>query len=288
MPPNSITPQRANMMARMLMGLAIGQHDRNLDTGSGAGRFPGMTLTSHIARCSGAAITLTAIVLAASSCGSSSKDTSKASPKPKSKATSTASAAGGGGSTSAASTSNGGCDKAPASTMQFKAEPSMTVKPADKLTATITTSMGVMVADILPKSAPHAANNFVFLARKGFYHCLKFHRIIKGFMVQTGDPQGTGTGGPGYAIPDDTKSDAIQIGSLAMANAGPNTGGSQFFIVQGDQGTSLPPSYPVFGKVTSGLDVLDKIANAPVHNSDQGEPSAPSSPVYLIDVKISG
>jgi len=99
-------------------------------------------------------------------------------------------------------------------------------------------------------------------------------------------PQGTGTGGPGYTIQDDKNTSAFAKGSLAMANTGqPNSGGSQFFIVQGAQGTSLPPNYPVFGQVTSGLDVVDKIAAVTVGGPEN---SSPDSPVYLIDVIISG
>ena len=109
-------------------------------------------------------------------------------------------------------------------------------------------------------TAPMTVNNFVFLANKGFYNCVIFHRVIPGFMDQTGDPTGTGTGGPGYTIPDEyppkaaNAADQYPLGSVAMANTGqPHTGGSQFFIVAGAQGESLPNSYSLFGQVTSGM-----------------------------------
>jgi cyclophilin family peptidyl-prolyl cis-trans isomerase len=109
-------------------------------------------------------------------------------------------------------------------------------------------------------------NNFVFLADKGYYHCVIFHRVIPGFMDQTGDPTGTGQGGPGYTITDEnppkaaTAAQQYPLGSVAMANTGaPNTGGSQFFIVAGPQGESLPNSYALFGSVTSGMSVVDTI-----------------------------
>ena len=109
-------------------------------------------------------------------------------------------------------------------------------------------------------------NNFVFLADKGYYHCVIFHRVIPTFMDQTGDPTGTGTGGPGYTIADEypakasKAADQYPLGSVAMANTGsPNTGGSQFFIVAGPEGESLPNSYSLFGQVSSGMNVVDKI-----------------------------
>ncbi len=115
-------------------------------------------------------------------------------------------------------------------------------------------------------------NNFVFLADKDFYNCVIFHRVIPSFMDQTGDPTGTGTGGPGYTFADELRSKATPqypIGSVAMANSGANTNGSQFFIVTGSEGESLPASYTLFGHVTSGMNVADKI------NAD-GNPPAPT------------
>jgi cyclophilin family peptidyl-prolyl cis-trans isomerase len=117
----------------------------------------------------------------------------------------------------------------------------MTIDPSKHYTATIDTSMGTMKADLFPGDAPMTVNNFVFLAQQGFYNDVTFHRVINNFMVQTGDPTGTGTGGPGYRFNDEPVKRPYTRGTLAMANAGPNTNGSQFFIVQKDY--PLPPNY---------------------------------------------
>jgi cyclophilin family peptidyl-prolyl cis-trans isomerase len=114
-----------------------------------------------------------------------------------------------------------------------------------------------------------------------------FHRVIKDFMIQTGDGQrGNGTGGPGYHFDDEPVKRAYDRGIVAMANAGPNTNGSQFFIVQGDGGRSLPPKYTIFGRVTDGMSVVDAIANTPVRPSPQGEPSVPTEDVRITHVEI--
>ena len=154
-------------------------------------------------------------------------------------------------------------------------------------TAKITTTQGEMTVNLLPKEAPTTVNNFVFLAREGFYNGVKFHRIIKGFMVQTGDPAGNGSGGPGYTFVDEPVSSNYDRGVLAMANRGPNTNGSQFFIVHGDDvGLRLPKNYTIFGKVTQGIDVLDQIASVPVAASPSGEMSAPQQDVRITKVDI--
>src|SRR5262249_58770933 len=106
--------------------------------------------------------------------------------------------------------------------------------------------------------APQTVNNFVFLAKWGYYQDVIFHRVIKGFVIQGGDPTGSGRGGPGYRFADELpKPGRYEIGSLAMANAGPNTNGSQFFLISGNSGVQLPPQYSLFGKVVNGLDVVD-------------------------------
>ena len=154
-------------------------------------------------------------------------------------------------------------------------------------TAKITTTQGEMTATLLPKEAPMTVNNFVFLAREGFYNGVKFHRIIKGFMVQTGDPVGNGSGGPGYTFVDEPVTSNYDKGVLAMANRGPNTNGSQFFVVHGDDvGQRLPKSYTIFGKITQGIDVLDQIASVPVGSSSSGEMSAPQQDVRITKVDI--
>ncbi len=141
------------------------------------------------------------------------------------------------------------------------AEPfEMAVDPDKQYQATISTSLGDMVAFLYPQRAPQTVNNFVNLARHHYYDGLIFHRIISGFMIQGGCPEGSGRGGPGYRFADELpQRGQYEIGSLAMANAGPDTNGSQFFIVSGPSGVGLPPSYSLFGKLISGLDVLDEI-----------------------------
>ena len=142
---------------------------------------------------------------------------------------------------------------------QYSSPPPMQIDPSKTYSATIETTDGTMKADLFASEAPMTVNNFVFLAQQGFYDGAPFHRIIKNFMVQTGDPvRRDGTGGPGYRFQDEPVKRAYERGTLAMANAGPNTNGSQFFIVQGDN-VNLPPNYTIFGKVTDGLDTLDKI-----------------------------
>jgi cyclophilin family peptidyl-prolyl cis-trans isomerase len=136
----------------------------------------------------------------------------------------------------------------------------MCIDPTRRYTATMVTSAGTMAFALDPLGAPVTVNSFVFLARYHFFDGIVFHRIIPGFVVQGGDPTGTGTGGPGYSFADELpKPGRYEIGSLAMANAGSNTNGSQFFIISGNQGVALPPRYSLFGRAVSGLDVLATI-----------------------------
>jgi cyclophilin family peptidyl-prolyl cis-trans isomerase len=121
--------------------------------------------------------------------------------------------------------------------------------------ATIDTTKGTIKIDLLASAAPQTVNNFVVLARDHFYDGLKFHRYVQGFVIQGGDPQGTGSGGPGYSFADEPVKGDYKAGSVAMANAGPNTNGSQFFICLADQ-PSLPKLYNLFGQVTQGMDVV--------------------------------
>lgn len=169
---------------------------------------------------------------------------------------------------------------------QWSSPPEMTIDPAKRYSATLNTSEGEIVVDLLSDQAPKTVNNFVFLAREGFYDGVPFHRIIKGFMVQSGDPTGTGAGGPGYRFADEPVSLRYTRGIVAMANAGPNTNGSQFFIVHGAD-VGLPPSYTIFGRVREGLDVLDKIAATPVKAARGGEASSPTREVHIETVSIS-
>jgi cyclophilin family peptidyl-prolyl cis-trans isomerase len=165
--------------------------------------------------------------------------------------------------------------------------PAMAIDQNKQYTATIKTSMGDMTAELYAKDAPNTVNNFVFLSKEGFYDGVIFHRVIKEFMVQTGDPQGTGMGGPGYKFNDElTGPQTYQKGTLAMANAGPNTQGSQFFICHGSRAETLPKRYSIFGKVTAGLDVLDKIAGVPVKPGGNGENSSPVDPPKIETIQI--
>ncbi len=156
---------------------------------------------------------------------------------------------------------------------QYSAPPPMTIDQDKSYTATIQTNHGDMVIDLFPKEAPITVNNFVFLAREGFYDGVVFHRIIADFMIQGGDPTGTGRGGPGYRFQDEKVMRPYSRGTLAMANAGPNTNGSQFFIVHQDY--PLPPNYNVFGLVREGLDVLDALASVAVGGPQRSDPLEP-------------
>jgi cyclophilin family peptidyl-prolyl cis-trans isomerase len=143
---------------------------------------------------------------------------------------------------------------------QFDAEPPMCIDPAKRYTADMVTSKGTMRIALDPVAAPRTVNSFVFLARYHYFDGIVFHRIIPGFVLQGGDPTGTGTGGPGYRFADELPAAGrYEVGSLAMANAGPDTNGSQFFVISGPDGVRLPPSYSLFGKVVAGLDVVSAI-----------------------------
>ena len=153
---------------------------------------------------------------------------------------------------------------------QYDSAPELTVDLATSYTATVKTNHGDITIELLPERSPQTVNNFVFLARDGFYDGVIFHRVIKGFMIQGGDPTGTGMGGPGYKFRDELEGDgAYTRGTVAMANSGPNTNGSQFFIMHKDVG--LPHSYTIFGKVTDGIDVVDSIADSKTDRSDRPE-----------------
>jgi cyclophilin family peptidyl-prolyl cis-trans isomerase len=155
----------------------------------------------------------------------------------------------------------------------------MSIDPKKSYTAAIETSAGTMTAELFPGDVPLTVNNFVFLASDGYYADVIFHRVIPGFMIQGGDPTGSGSGGPGYRFADEPVKRSYSRGTLAMANAGPNTNGSQFFVMHADYG--LPPNYTIFGKLTSGEDVLDAIATAPTGRQDR-----PDAPVTIKSVTI--
>jgi cyclophilin family peptidyl-prolyl cis-trans isomerase len=153
---------------------------------------------------------------------------------------------------------------------QFPELPEMGIDPSKRYTATMDTSLGELVIALDPIAAPKTVNNFVFLANYHYYDGVIFHRIINGFVCQGGDPTGTGRGGPGYRFEDELPSGGrYEIGSLAMANAGPNTNGSQFFIISGSQGARLPPQYSLFGKVVKGLDVVERMQSVATDRQDK-------------------
>ena len=160
----------------------------------------------------------------------------------------------------------------------------MTIDPDKKITATMRTSSGTIVFDLFPSDAPKTVNNFVFLSREGFYDGVIFHRILKGFMLQGGDPTGTGTGGPGYRFDDEPVTRDYLPGTLAMANSGPNTNGSQFFVMH-EKG-ELPKNYTIFGLVAQGMEVVDTIANLPVTGGSSGERSTPVNPPTIERIEI--
>jgi len=150
--------------------------------------------------------------------------------------------------------------------------------------AILHTSQGDIEILLNTKTTPITVNNFVFLAKEGFYDKTIFHRVIEGFMIQGGDPNGNGTGGPGYRFDDEDFNDEYTRGTIAMANAGPNTNGSQFFIMHQDY--ALPKNYVIFGKVTKGIEVVDKIATAETTFSLGGEQSKPVNPVEVTSIEI--
>jgi peptidylprolyl isomerase len=155
-------------------------------------------------------------------------------------------------------------------TQTFSGPPPMVIDTAKTYTATMDTSMGSLTIELYAATAPKTVNNFVFLARYHYYDSVVFHRIIKGFVCQGGDPTGTGRGGPGYRFEDELpKPGQYELGSVAMANAGPNTNGSQFFLISGRSGMQLPPAYALFGKITKGLDILDAMEKVPTGPGDR-------------------
>ncbi|MDJ0496363.1 MAG: peptidylprolyl isomerase [Acidimicrobiia bacterium] len=151
---------------------------------------------------------------------------------------------------------------------QYTAPPEMSIDLDKSYSATLHTNHGDISIAFDATNSPLTVNNFVFLARDGFYNGVIFHRVIKGFMIQGGDPTGTGMGGPGYRFRDELDGPGrYSRGTVAMANAGPNTNGSQFFIMHTDYG--LPHNYSIFGHVTEGLDVVDAIANTSTGAQDK-------------------
>jgi len=167
---------------------------------------------------------------------------------------------------------------------QYATPPAMSLDKNKKYQAIMHTTKGDITIDLFSSEAPKTVNNFVFLSRQGFYDNVKFHRIMKGFMIQSGDPTGTGAGGPGYRFEDEPVTRKYVAGTIAMANSGANTNGSQFFVMHKDYG--LQPDYTIFGMVSKGMDVVDKIANTPVVRSERGEMSKPTEDVLIKGIDI--
>ena len=170
---------------------------------------------------------------------------------------------------------------------EFASAPKLCIDPTKTYTALISTNKGDLTVVLDPTKAPGTVNNFVNLARSKYFDDTVCHRAIPTFVVQCGDPTATGAGGPGYAIADELPAAGeYKLGSLAMANSGPNTNGSQFFIISGEQGMTLPPSYSLFGQVTAGLDTtLPLLDNA--GNSDPASNGVPpKEEIRIISVQI--
>jgi peptidylprolyl isomerase len=165
---------------------------------------------------------------------------------------------------------------------KFSGKPPMCIDPAKRYSAVMSTSMGDLSIALDAATAPKTVNNFVFLARYHYYDGLTFHRVIRGFVCQGGCPQGDGRGDPGYRFEDELpKKGRYEIGSLAMANAGPNTNGSQFFLISGPSGVALPPQYALFGKVVKGLEIVEAMQSVPTGPGDR-----PTTPLVINSVVV--
>jgi cyclophilin family peptidyl-prolyl cis-trans isomerase len=163
----------------------------------------------------------------------------------------------------------------------FPKAPDLAIDLGTDYRATLHTNQGDITLRFFPAEAPQAVNSFLFLAGEGFYDGVIFHRVIPGFVIQGGDPTGTGRGGPGYSFRDELEADRrYRRGTLAMANAGPNTNGSQFFICLGDL-AKLPHSYTIFGEVVAGMEAVDAIAALPTDAQDRPRQEAVISKVSV-------
>ena len=177
----------------------------------------------------------------------------------------------------------------PGAAKQWSTPPAMQIDTSKTYFATVDTTLGTFKIQLFANESPKTVNNFVFLSQQGFYNGVIFHRIIKTFMIQTGDPRGTGTGGPGYEFADELPpKHSYESGIVAMANAGPNTNGSQFFICTGSDAERLNdyPNYTQFGKVVDGMDVVQQIAAVPVGPGNPGENSRPVNPPVINKISI--
>lgn len=169
-------------------------------------------------------------------------------------------------------------------TKQYSSPPEMKILKDKKYKALVKTTKGSITIDLFTKETPATVNNFVFLSKEGFYDGTIFHRIIKDFMIQGGDPKGDGTGGPGYKFNDEKITRDYKRGIVAMANSGPNTNGSQFFIIHKDY--NLPKQYVIFGEVIEGIETVDTIAEVSVADNGMGEKSKPTEEVRIEKIEI--
>jgi len=223
------------------------------------------------------------IATAATACGN------KPEPSPSPSATNNQVQGGGATQKPSATPSVSPSASAPAAKKWDKA-PEMKIDKNKSYVAEVKTNKGTFKIELFAKDAPKTVNNFVFLAKEGFYDGVIFHRIIESFMIQGGDPTGTGGGGPGYKFEDELKNGhEYEPGIVAMANAGKNTNGSQFFICTGEdsKGLNKQPNYTIFGKISEGMDVVTKIAKTPVGVGMSGkEASSPKEKVTIESVTI--
>ncbi|UKS26311.1 peptidylprolyl isomerase [Paenibacillus sp. HWE-109] len=172
---------------------------------------------------------------------------------------------------------------------RYSSSPSMSIATNRSYQATIETTKGSFRIELFAKDAPKTVNNFLFLAREGFYDDVTFHRVLKNFVIQAGDPSGTGRGGPGYSFEDELNNGhKYEPGIVAMANSGPNTNGSQFFICTGTDSDYLNtiPNYTIFGKVIEGMDVVLDLASTPVEQNGNQEKSKPIETISIKNVAI--
>lgn len=171
---------------------------------------------------------------------------------------------------------------------QFPGVPEMMIDTTKAYFAEIETNRGTIVVQLYADVAPVTVNNFVCLATNNYYDGVIFHRIIRDFMIQTGDPTGTGRGGPGYTFNDELPGEELKYveGSVAMANSGPNTNGSQFFISTVNNSNNLQPAYTIFGQVVEGEEVVRIIAEVPVSMNPQGETSVPAATITILGITI--
>lgn len=171
---------------------------------------------------------------------------------------------------------------------QYPGVPDMKIDTTKAYYATVVTNRGTFVMQLYADVAPVTVNNFVCLATNDYYDGVIFHRIMRDFMIQTGDPTGTGRGGPGYQFNDELPGDELNYteGSVSMANAGPNTNGSQWFVSNSNNSGRLEKIYTIFGQVIEGQDVVGTISEVPVSPNPSGEPSVPSATITVLDIII--